>query len=76
MELNLTIEHFMAFSLMAYAASFCCAGERLLRFIGWIGLWQLLTPVRPAWQDVPMMLVAWATVEALYFLALHDGGDV
>lgn len=70
MEFNLTVQHFFAFAFMAYLASFFAKGTRLVRLVGWIALWQLLTPVRPIWQDVPMMLVGWALSEYLYHHAV------
>jgi len=74
MELNLTIQHFAGFCLMAYMASFFAAGARLIRLLGWIALWQLLTPVRPVWQDVPMMLIAWVATELVYSAATKRHG--
>lgn len=76
MELNLTIQHFAAFCFVAYVASFFAAGVRLIRLLGWIALWQLLTPVRPVWQDVPMMLASWAATEWIYSLATRRRGRV
>lgn len=66
MELNLTIEHLADFCLMAYLASLCVTGHKLVRMICWIALWQLVTPVRPIWQDVPMMVVGLAITEWVY----------
>lgn len=66
MQLNLTFEHFAAFALMAYIASHLAVGAQLARLIGFIGLWQLLTPVRPMFEDVPLMIAAWSATELLY----------
>lgn len=71
MELNITLAHFAAFALMAYMASFFATGARLARLVGWIFLWQLMTPVQPILIDVPMMLAGWGISELLYFLAMR-----
>lgn len=71
MELNLTISHLMAFLIMVYIASSFTSGARLVRLSGWMSLWQLLTPARPIWQDIPMMLVVWAATEYLYLWAIR-----
>jgi hypothetical protein len=66
MTLNLTLEHLAGFFIMAYFATHFVGGMRLIRLLGWIALWQLLTPLRPTWQDLPMMLAAWALSELAY----------
>lgn len=74
MELNLTIPHLLGFCVMAYMASSVVTGTKLYRLIAWIGLWQLATPVRPIWYDVPMMMVSFVAVEWAYLLALKTMG--
>lgn len=75
MELNLTIAHLAAFCVMAYVASLFTKGARLLRLLGWIALWQLLTPERPMWQDLPQMLIGWLWAEFIYSKVTFDQID-
>lgn len=63
---NLTIGHLAGFILLTLAASQCLAGTQLLRAIGFIALWQLLTPVRPAIEDTLLMICAWSATELVF----------
>lgn len=67
-ELNLTIGHLLSFIWMAMLASYFTSGPQLMRLIGWILCWQLITPVRPLWLDVPMMILGWMLSESVYRL--------
>jgi hypothetical protein len=67
--MNLTLEHFASFAIMAYCASFVAKGAQLYRLLGWLWLWQVFTPVRPVWLDIPLMVAAWAATEWLYLQA-------
>lgn len=66
MEFNVTLPHLLAFALSAYAATAFFKGGRLLRVVGWLALWQLLTPVRPWYGDVPLMATGFVIAEWLY----------
>jgi hypothetical protein len=67
-ELNLTIGHLSGFCFMALLASCFTSGPQLMRLLGWIFFWQLLTPVRPLFLDVPMLVLGWMLSESLYRL--------
>ncbi len=67
-DLNLTIGHLLGFIWMALLASYFTSGPQLMRLLGWVFLWQLLTPVRPVWLDVPMMILGWMLSESVYRL--------
>jgi hypothetical protein len=69
MTLNLTIGHFAGFCVMALVASAALTGMQLIRAIGFIALWQLLTPVRHPVTDTLLMMCAWSATEVLYLLA-------
>ena len=66
MTINLTFGHIFAFSLLVYAASFFTSGVRLLRLVFWIALWQLFSPTRPLWIDIPMLLAGWLLLESIF----------
>ena len=66
MELNLTPQHLYSFLLMALAGSWLFRGDKLVRFIGFAGMWQLLTQVRPWYEDVPLMLISFGCMEFFY----------
>jgi biotin transporter BioY len=66
MELNLTFGHLAGFIMMAWIAASFAEGARLTRCIGFIALWQLLSPVRAWYLDVPLMLSGFAAVELIY----------
>ena len=68
MELNLTIPHLLGFLMIVYVASHFTSGTRLWRVMGWVWLWQLLTPARPAWPDIPLMVVGFVATEWIYFM--------
>lgn len=72
--MNLTIPHLLGFFVMAYMASSVATGTKRYRLIAWIGLWQLATPVRPIWYDVPMMMVSFVLVEWAYLMTLKAIG--
>jgi hypothetical protein len=66
MTISLTVGHVLGFFLLVYAASFFASGVRLLRLVFWIALWQLFTPVRPLWIDIPMLLAGWLLLESIF----------
>ena len=75
MELNLPIPHLLGFLMTMYVASHFTSGARLWRVMGWVGLWQLLTPVRPAMLDVPLMVAGFVAVEWIYFMVLKAANE-
>lgn len=71
MTINLTFGHVFAFFLLGFAASFFASGVRLLRLVFWIALWQLFTPTRPLWIDIPMLLFGWLLLESIFSEAVN-----
>lgn len=83
MELNLTLPHLYIVLMMSVIGARFLRGDKLVRYIGWVSLWQLLSPVRPWNEDIPLMLIAFffsefiylqlvVTVKCLYGTATHS----
>lgn len=70
MSFNLTPEHFVAFVCLVYVAGIFFRGFRLIRMIVWIGLWQLITPVRGFLEDSLMLGCGFWVVEYCYMYAV------
>ncbi|SHM04838.1 hypothetical protein SAMN05216428_11269 [Nitrosospira sp. Nsp11] len=66
MNLNLTPEHFAGFLIAVVIITPFFKGGRLIRMIGWLGLWQLLSPVRGIVEDGLMLAVGFWIVEWCY----------
>ena len=66
MTVNITMGHLGGFVLMVCAASIILRGLLLIRFIGFSGLWQLLTPVRDSeLLDILLLIAAWSATEII-----------
>ena len=66
MTVNITMGHLGGFVLMVCVASIVLRGWFLIRFIGFSGLWQLLTPVRNEMLlDILLMITAWSATEII-----------
>lgn len=66
LELNLTAPHLAGWMMLVWIGGLLLRGSRLIRYVAWAGLWQLLTPTMHVMLDVPLFLVAWAGSEWLY----------
>jgi hypothetical protein len=67
MVFNFTSAHLMGFVVMAsIALMFVSSEAKLLRIVVWMLLWQLFTPTRPAWFDLPLMMVGFLIVERCF----------
>lgn len=66
MTINLTFGHVLGFFLLGFAATFFASGVKLLRLVFWILLWQLFTPTRPLWIDIPLLLAGWLVLESIF----------
>lgn len=74
MELNLTIENGLGFLAMAVIAAAVLKGWFLVRALGWLFLWQLLSPVRNVLLDFPLMLIGLGLLEYAYLQLTSKGG--
>ncbi|MBZ0158416.1 MAG: hypothetical protein K8I29_19635 [Alphaproteobacteria bacterium] len=72
MYLNLTIEHLAGFALLAYLLIPLFHGAMAYRWTAWAALWQLLTPVRPWFFDLPLLCCSFFVLEWLYRKAIKQ----
>ncbi len=66
MEMNITSQHLYVGLLMVALGATFLRGDKLFRFIGWVTLWQLFSPARPVYEDLPLMFVSFAALEFFY----------
>src|SRR6185312_12211347 len=63
MHIDMTLGNLAGFLMLAYVATIFMGGYRLLRFISWAFLWQLLTPPQEIHIDMPMLLAGFLALE-------------
>jgi len=63
---KMTTEQFHTFVAMSLVAIPIFKGDRLYRIIGYLFIWQALTPVRLWYIDVPLMILFCLVSEILY----------
>lgn len=71
MVFNWDLAHMVPFVMMAMGATIFLRGIKLLRLIGWMFLWQLLTVEFPPSEDFPLMLAGFYIDERLYLVAMR-----
>lgn len=75
MELNLTLDHLYGAVIMIFMLMPFFKGYRLLRVVTWVCLWQLLTPVRDAYIDLPLFIGGFIIAEIIYLKYSLSSGD-
>lgn len=63
MHIDMTLGNLSGFLMLSYMATIFMGGYRLLRFISWAFLWQLLTPPREMHIDIPLLLAGFLVLE-------------
>lgn len=58
--------HLFGFFILVYLVSLVLRGDQLVRGIAWLALWQILTPTREWFIDLPLLIIAFATVEIMF----------
>jgi hypothetical protein len=66
MILNITLQHYAGFLLVAAIATIFFKGWQLVRVISWTFLWQLITPARDWLIDGLMLGVGFWITELIY----------
>lgn len=61
-----TLYLFFGALVMSYIGAHLMGGPKLIRFIGWTVCWQLLTPVRSWYVDIPLFIACVAISEWVY----------
>jgi hypothetical protein len=63
MIFNFSIEHIAAWAMMAILTIPLFSGARCCRWCGWLFMWQVLTPTRAWWFDIPLIGISFAILE-------------
>jgi hypothetical protein len=62
----MTLHQAATWAVIVYAIMPFLSGWRLARAVAWLGLWQALTPVRPSYIDIPLLLLCWGGAEIAF----------